>query len=123
MEQEETPNPRRRKMSQDQKLDSIEMILKKFIREQNQHNQRVNVFVANQEMTNTELTRTVDEVKRGLYGDPTNEVKGVITKQTLYETELKKVKLRMNRAFWWGSGAIAGINVAFFLVKEYFANK
>lgn len=114
---------RRRKMTHEQKLDNIEAILKKYIREQNQHNHRVNLFVASQEMVNTELTASVAEVKRGLYGDPNNEVKGVITKQALYETELKKVKLRINRAFWWGSGAIAGINVAFFLVKEYFSNK
>lgn len=120
---EDKPNQPRRKMSQDQKLDSIEMILKKFIREQNEHNRRVNVFVGNQELTNTELIASVAEVKRGLYGDPANEVKGVITKQNIYEVELKKVKTRLNRAFWWGSGAIAGINVAFFLVKEYFANK
>lgn len=103
------------------KLDSIEMILKKFIREQNDHNRQVNIFMTSQAATNVKLTEDIDEVKRGLYGDPKNEVKGVITKQLLFDTELKKVKLKLNRAFWWGAGVIAGVNVAFFLVKEYFS--
>jgi hypothetical protein len=110
-------------MTQDQKLDNLEMILKKFIREQNTHNQRVNLFCANQEALNTQIAEDVNEVKRGLYGDPKNEVVGVITRQNLYAQELKKVKLRLNRAFWWGGGVIAGLNVAIFFIKEWFTHK
>lgn len=101
----------------------LEMILKKFIREQNEHNRQVNFFMNSQSATTAKLIEDVEEIRRGVYGDKANEVVGLITKQSIFDTELKKVKLKLNRAFWWGSGVIAGLNVAIYFVKELFTHK
>jgi hypothetical protein len=96
---------------ENEKLREIEMILKKFIREQNDQNRHVNFFISEQTATSAKLSEDVDEVKRGLYGDPKNEVVGIMT-------TVKALKTFKTRALYWGSGVIVGVNIAIFLIRE-----
>lgn len=105
------------------KMTEIEMILKKFIREQGDHNRKMNVFVTSQEVANTKLSEDVEEVKRGLYGDPKNEVVGVIGKIKSMDTIVKSLKSFNARAMYWGTGVLVGINAAIYFIKEHVINK
>lgn len=93
------------------KLREIEMILKKFIREQNDQNRHVNFFISEQTATTAKLSEDVSEVKRGLYGDPKNEVVGIMA-------TVKSLKTFKTKAIYWGSGVIVGVNVAIFIIRE-----
>lgn len=96
---------------ENEKLHEIEMILKKFIREQNDHKRQVNFFISEQTATTAKMAEDMDEVKRGLYGDPKNEVPGIMA-------TVKSLKTFKTKALYWGSGVIVGVNVAIFLIKE-----
>lgn len=105
------------------KLDTIEMILKKFIREQGQHNGRVNEFMIQQETQNTKVIEEIDSVKRGVYGDPQNQNPGLLDRQKVTEETVRRIKSKQSKTFWWASGAVAGLNVAIYFVKELFTHK
>jgi hypothetical protein len=100
------------------KLTEIEMILKKYIREQNAHNQRMNNFATSQEIVNTKVSEDMDELKRGLYGDPKNKVSGLIDRQTKSESDIKGIKTRNARLGWYGAGFITAINGIIYFIKE-----
>lgn len=99
------------------------MILKKYIREQNDHNRKVNEFMLNQSLVNTNLTNDLGEVKRGVYGDIKNKVPGLIDRQGTMETDLKTVKGRQRKVYFTAGGIILGFNACIFLVKEFFFKK
>jgi|ERR1044072_3845414 hypothetical protein len=102
------------------KLTEIEMILKKYIREQNAHNQRMNSFATSQEIVNSKVSEDMDELKRGLYGDPKNKVPGLIDRQTKTEEDVKKIKTRNARVTWYAAGFVGALNGAIYFIKELF---
>lgn len=122
------------RMTSEEHLQSIEMILKKFIREQNQHNQKMNVFVANQELINTRVTDDLDEVKRGVYGDKKNKVLGLLDRQgnvekglselkEATEKDIRAIKSKQTKLGRVAAGIVIGFNAAIFLVKEFLFGK
>lgn len=110
-------------MTPEQQLQSIEMILKKFIREQNQHNQKMNVFVTNQELVNTSVTNDLSDVKRGVYGDEKNKVVGLLDRQNATEKEVKTIKAKQTKLGRIAAGIVLGFNAAIFLIKELLFHK
>jgi hypothetical protein len=100
-------------MAAPDKLTELEMILKKFIREQNEQNRHANFFMQEQSTTQAKLVEDVEEIKRGLYGDPKNEVVGIMT-------TVKMLKTFKTRAVYWGSGLVVGVNGAIYFVKHLF---
>jgi hypothetical protein len=105
------------------KMTEIEMILKRFIREQGEHNRKMDLFATSQEVANTKLSEDVEEVRRGLYGDPKNEVVGVIVKIKTMDTSVKALKAFKARAVYWGTGVLVGVNAAIYFIKEHVINK
>lgn len=113
------------------KLTEIEMILKRHIREQNIHNQRMGAFATSQELVNTQISLDISTLRRGIYGDADNDVPGLLEKQKITDLEvskisvtIKSVKTRQVRILAAASavatGIVAMLNVVFLLVKSFF---
>lgn len=100
------------------RLLEIEMMLKKHIREQNLHNASMKTFCANQEVVNTTVTDTLAELKRGVHGDPANEVAGLIARQKKSEESIKIIKTKQQRLSWYAAGVVVGLNTAIYFIKE-----
>lgn len=114
-------------MAAPDKLTEIEMILKRHIREQTIHNQRMGSFATSQELVNNQISSDISTINRGLYGDPTNDVPGLLERQKTTELEVHKVstsvkgiKTTQAKITAAAAAVVAVGNVVFYLVKSWF---
>lgn len=96
------------------KMDAQEhAVLFEFVKEQRIFNGEVRNFMK----TSMDEIKTI---KRGMYGDSANGVKGLIQRQEEDEAKIKKLEGFRNRMIWFGSGIVIGLQaiVEFFKFKS-----
>jgi hypothetical protein len=104
---------------ENERFDSLERNLNRFIHAQEMHNVRQVNFMDEQEKQNAQVLTEIATINRGVYGDEKNEVDGLHKRMKIVELAVKKWKNDRARVIAWGLGIAAGFNGAFFIIKEF----
>lgn len=93
------------------KMDAQEhTILFDFVKEQRVMNSEQRTF-------NKTIMDEVRTIKRGMYGDSENGVKGLIQRQEEDEKQIKELKGFRNKMIWAGSGLVLGVQGIWEFIK------
>lgn len=69
------------------------------------------------------LSNEVQTIKRGVYGDEENDVLGLITTDKLQHKRIKSLEDSRKKALWVGGTIIAGLELAWHGIQEWFMKK
>lgn len=64
------------------------------------------------------VTTEIETVKRGIYGDEKNKVKGLLERQATDESRLHKLEQKQYKTFVWGGVILTGLQMLWNIIKE-----
>jgi hypothetical protein len=64
------------------------------------------------------LDSAIEEIRRGLYGDLTNKVPGLVVERIKDHERIVKLEETKKKAIWWGAGAIFAIEMTWHYLKD-----
>lgn len=64
------------------------------------------------------LDGAIEEIRRGLYGDVPNNVKGLVQYREEDHNRITSLEDSKKKAIWWGAGAIFAIEIFWHTMKH-----